>query len=261
MKLIVTKDTFLKALPIQTKRIQEKDLPNQLVPLKSGTTLDIIEHFPYTGRADTENDDHLFIQLADPLADSRGIRWFVYGLHVKVEGNEPDNNPKQDEPIEKPKVKTDYGPTISLPGISRPVGIYEPIYHQPKPSNFTWAELTKGGSRIPVSVTITQRIVKLAKYMDNVRAYLGNKSITVTSGYRDPISNRRVGGAMHSRHMAGDAIDFYVDGMSVVDTFYKLKTYHKKGGLAVGNGFVHLDLRPGAPARWLYRGGPSVKLW
>lgn len=105
------------------------------------------------------------------------------------------------------------------------------------------------------------RIVKLAKYMDEVRDHLGGKPTRVTSGYRDPVSNRYIGGARDSRHMYGDAVDFWVEGLDVVDVFYKLKSYHPTGGLAVGNGFVHLDLRPGSPARWLYPGGPRVSLW
>lgn len=194
----------------------------------------------------------------------QGIRWFIYGLHAKVEGTEPNNNPHQDKPTPepaKPKKAPDFGPTISIPGISRPVGIYEPIYFQPGVSNFTWAEFTKGGKRIPVDATVTQRIVKICKYLDEVRTFLGNRRMRITSGYCDPVSNRAVGGARNSRHMYGDAVDFWVEGMDVVDVFYKLKSYHPKGGLAVGSGFVHLDLRPGAPARWAYPGGPSVNLW
>ncbi|MGB7087736.1 MAG: D-Ala-D-Ala carboxypeptidase family metallohydrolase [Phormidesmis sp.] len=262
MKLIATADTFLKALPTQTTYLKQKDLPNQLVFLKAGTELEIIEHFPYEGRADSEADDHLFVQLAQPLADQPGIRWFVYSLHAKVEGVEPGNDP-QDEPAPAPtpKDKTDSGPKILLPGISRPVGIYEPIYYEPTPSNFTWSEMTAGGTRIPTGTAITQRIVKLCKYMDEVRTYLGGKPIVVNSGYRDPITNRRVKGASNSRHLRGDAVDFYVKGVDVVDTFYKVKKHHPKGGLAVGRGFVHIDLRPGPAARWSYRGGPKVNLW
>ncbi|MGC1308587.1 MAG: D-Ala-D-Ala carboxypeptidase family metallohydrolase [Phormidesmis sp.] len=261
MKLIITADTFLKALPTQASLLKEKNLPDQLIMVKEGTELEILEHFPYEGRPDTPNDDHLFIQLANPLEGHRGIRWFVYGLHSKVEGVEPDNNPKQDEPVVKPAKSTDTGPKISIPGISRPIGIYEPVYYEPSVSNFTWAEFTHGGSRIPINATVTQRIVKLCKYMDDVRSYLGDRPIKVTSGYRDPVTNRRVNGARNSRHLYGDAVDFYLERMSVVDTFNRLKKYHPKGGLAVGNGFVHIDLRPGASARWLYAGGPQVSLW
>ena len=261
MKVVITTDTFLKALPTQASQLRDKNLPDQLVTVKAGTTLSIIDQFPYEGQAQSEADDHVFVQLDEPMEGHQGIRWFVYGLHAKVEGTEPNNNPK-DEPAPAPKQEViDFGPKVFIPGISRPVGIYEPIYFQPSASNFTWAEFTKGGTRIPVNATVTQRIVKLCKYMDEVRTFLGSRPIRITSGYRDPVSNRYVGGARDSRHMYGDAVDFWVEGMDVVDVFYKLKTYHPRGGLAVGRGFVHLDMRPGAPARWTYPGGPRVNLW
>ena len=128
--------------------------------------------------------NHIFFQLADELPKQKGIRWFAHGMHVQIEGTEPSNNPV-DEPAEKPpanQLKTDYGPQISIPGISRLVGIYEPIYFEPTVCNFTWAELTKGGSRIPVDANVTIRLVRLAKYLDQVREFLGSKSITITSG-------------------------------------------------------------------------------
>ncbi|MGD1897261.1 MAG: D-Ala-D-Ala carboxypeptidase family metallohydrolase [Phormidesmis sp.] len=269
MKITTTADTFFKAMPTQASQLKEKNLPDQLVRIDAGTSLEIVDYLPHEGRPDSAADDHVFVQLAKPLEGHQGIRWFVYGLHAQLEGTEPNNDPK-DEAAEKPAEKTaekpvekavNYGPKISIPGISRPVGIYEPVYFEPTVCNFTWAEMTKGGSRIPVDSTVTQRIVKLCKYMDEVRTFLGSRPIRITSGYRDPVSNRRVGGARSSRHMSGDAVDFWVEGMNVVDVFYKLKGFHPRGGLAVGNGFVHLDLRPGSPARWTYPGGPRVSLW
>ncbi len=260
MKVIATVDTFLKALPVQSGKLKNAAIPEQIVSLPEGTELEIVDHYMYEGSLDTENDDHYFLQLAQPYGDNQAIRWFVYALHVKIEGVEIDNNP-QDEPAPEPPANqppADTGPKITLPGINRPVGIYEGIYWG---SNFTWNEITKGGERIPISEAVTIRIVKLAKYMDEVRSVLGDRPIGVTSGYRDPETNRRVGGASRSRHLEGDAIDFYVSGENVVDTFNALKKYHSRGGLAVENGFVHLDLRPGGPVRWLYPGGPNVSLW
>lgn len=161
------------------------------------------------------------------------------------------------EPKDPPTIPQ--GALIQVPGISVKVGLNQPVYEG---SNFTWAEMTKGGQRIPVNAGITEQIVKLCRYMDGVRSYLGNKRIHVTSAYRDPATNQAVGGASRSRHMAGDAIDFYVEGENPVDTFNKLKSYHRNGGLAVGNGFVHLDLRPGGPVRWRYAGAhPNIALW
>ncbi|PZO18524.1 MAG: hypothetical protein DCF25_09655 [Leptolyngbya foveolarum] len=66
----------------------------------------------------------------------------------------------------------------------------------------------------------------------------GDRAIHITSGYRDSYSNRSVGGARDSRHIyGGGAVDFWVEGLELVDVFYQLKKYHPKGGLAVGSGF------------------------
>ena len=260
MKLILNQASHLKEMPVHIDDLHLIGLADGAVKLPAGE-LAIAAHSFYEG-APGAADDHYYVRLVElPESGDCGLKGFIAAADVKLEGTDPDNNPK-DEPVEVKKgAPEDYGPTISIPGISRPVGIYEPIYFEPQPSNFTWAEFNKGGERIPVDATVTMRLVKLAKYMDEVRAFLGDRPIRVTSGYRDPNSNRYVGGARDSRHMYGDAIDFWVEGMDVVDAFYKLKSYHPRGGLAVGNGFVHLDLRPGAPARWTYPGGPSVDLW
>ena len=258
MKLIATADTFLKTLPVQIDQIQEHDKSCLLFPLKKDTTLEVVEHFLHVADALPEMNRHLFVQLAAPIADEQNLRWFVETSYVRLE-----ETASEDKPFSKPfGSRGDFGRPIQLPGISRPVGVNEPVYHEPVASNFTWSELTAGGTRIPVNAGVTQRIVKLCKYMDGVRKYLGDRPITVTSGYRDPISNQAVGGVANSRHLSGDAIDFYVEGMDVVETFNRLKDYHPNGGLAVGSGFVHLDLRSETEAsRWHYAGGPNVDLW
>jgi hypothetical protein len=108
------------------------------LPIKKGTELEIVDHFAYEGKPDTANDDHYFVQLASPIEGHQGVRWFIYSLHAQIEGVEINNDPK-DEPAPKdePTHPSDTGPKISLPGISRQVGIYEPVYWG---SNFTWAE-------------------------------------------------------------------------------------------------------------------------
>jgi peptidoglycan hydrolase-like protein with peptidoglycan-binding domain len=165
-------------------------------------------------------------------------------------------------PAPKPAVKPAPRPqTITVPGVSAPVVLYGPIWASGKPTHFTWAEATKNGQRIPVNESITRNIIRLAEYMDEVRAFLGDRPIGVTSWYRDPRTNRAIGGASKSMHLTGQAVDFYVVGESVVVTFNKLKRFHDWGGLAVGNSFIHLDTRSGPTARWTYPGGPKVDLW
>lgn len=157
----------------------------------------------------SDGDDHIFVPLTAPLPKSKAIRWYLHGEHAQLKGTEPSNNLKN-EPASKPIVES-YGPKISIPGISRPVGIYELVYFKPTECNFSCAELTK--------------------VMDEVLAFLGDRPIRITSGYRDPQSNRYV--ARDSRHMYGDSVDSWVEGL---DVFYQLKDYHPHGGLAVGKG-------------------------
>lgn len=161
-------------------------------------------------------------------------------------------------PHDEPAEIRDRGKLITVPGISAQIGANDPVYNG---SHFLWGELLHGMTRMPEHAGITENLIKLAKYLDEVRAYLGDRPMVINSGYRDPITNRRVGGSTASRHMAGDAADFWVKGMDLEDVFVKMKSFHKgRGGLAIGNGFCHIDLR-GNDARWYYSGGPRLPLW
>jgi hypothetical protein len=186
---------------------------------------------------------------------------WIYAQDCQIEGNEPDNNPRSQPNLVVPSPATLKGKTFRVPGINADLRANDPIWCDEKPTNFTWGEATKDGLRIPVDAGITSNIIKLAGYMDGVRKALGDRPIIITSWYRDPATNRKWGGAKFSQHLQGNAVDFYVAGENVVDTFNRLKRYIiNDGGLAVGNGFVHLDLR-GYSARWFYANAPKVSLW
>lgn len=58
------------------------------------------------------------------------------------------------------------------------------------------------------SPTDLANLFKLAAMMEQVRSLLGNKVITVTSGYRGLALNKAVGGAATSDHQTGEAVDF-----------------------------------------------------
>ena len=248
-------DTFLKARPEQSSLLRESPAPFQLKPVKAGTELELSDYH-------TE-DNHVWLQLA-ALDSASPMRWWVYASAVEIDGNEPGNapEPRKERSQVASAVSVVMLPPLSqkmvkMPGIANPVVVSQPVYAG---SKFTWAELTKDGTRIPVDAKITYNLVKLARYLDALRSYLGDRPVVVESGYRDPVSNRRVGGARFSSHLTGLAVDFSIPGEKVVDTFYKVKKFHKTGGLAVGNGFVHVDLRDGV-FRWTYPNGPKVNLW
>jgi len=255
-KLIFLSNSSLKPWPWDNKTLTDKDM--QPIYKKKGDEIDIQESFIWEGTSGKkqsdgfDGDDHVCILTTG------GDRFFVYGHHCAIQGNDADNDPS-DEPTRQEVQRVpiiDRGRMFNVPGIGR-VGTKDKIS-----KHFRWYEFTKNGSRIPQSAAIAERLIKLAFYMDEVRAYLGDRPISTTSAYRPPQVNRRVGGSSKSRHIQGDAVDFDVRGMSPVEAFLKLKKFHgSRGGLAAGRGFVHIDLA-GAPARrWLYPNGPKVDLW
>lgn len=129
------------------------------------------------------------------------------------------------------------------------VGSKSPIYPN---SNFTWGEFTKDLTRVPENTLVTDNIIKLAKHLDAARSILGDRAMTITSGYRPPAVNRAVGGVSNSRHVFGDAADIVVRGMSPREVYRKLNSWHgAKGGLGDSTSFTHVDLR-GYRARWNY---------
>ena len=87
---------------------------------------------------------------------------------------------------------------------------------------------------------------KLVEYVQKIRDHFG-KSITVTSGYRCPVHNKRIGGATGSRHSKGDAADIVVSGVTPREVAKYAESIGIKGiGLYETNAdghFTHIDTR------------------
>ncbi|MEO1347990.1 MAG: D-Ala-D-Ala carboxypeptidase family metallohydrolase [Cyanobacteria bacterium J06635_15] len=116
--------------------------------------------------------------------------------------------------------------------------------------NFTWAEATRGGARMPSNQTTVDAIVRIAKLAQQARDRIGRPFI-ITSWYRPPEINRQVGGAAFSRHIVGDAIDFYCEGLTGNQIYWALDPWWP-GGLGRYTRYPalsHLDAR-GSRARW-----------
>ena len=89
-----------------------------------------------------------------------------------------------------------------------------------------------------------------------IREHFG-KAVTITSGYRTPAHNAKVGGSKSSQHLLGRAADIQVAGVSVEDVAAYAESlmpdwggvgrYPVKAGRAKGWG--HVDTRPNK-SRW-----------
>ena len=133
-------------------------------------------------------------------------------------------------------------------GLSSPLPsgktVYENEYIVPG-IPLTWGEMTKGMSRIPIDKNVEKRIHIITKRFGEIRDKFGSP-IAITSGYRPPVVNRRIGGAKFSRHIAGDAIDIYPMSGSLSKLWEVVRGVSTTGGLGDGRrkSFIHCDCRP-----------------
>jgi len=81
----------------------------------------------------------------------------------------------------------------------------------------------------------------LIQKLEELRAVLGGKSIYITSGYRTPAHNARVGGALKSQHLCGRAADIQVAGVSPRAVAEAAKRIFN--GVGLYRSFVHVDVR------------------
>jgi len=90
---------------------------------------------------------------------------------------------------------------------------------------------------------------QLIEWLEEIRAHFG-KPVHINSGYRCPIHNAAVDGVPDSRHLAGDAADFYINRVTTPSIYeFCDKLIGSKGGVGLYNTFVHIDAR-GERARW-----------
>ncbi|MCD1644167.1 YcbK family protein [Aurantimonas coralicida] len=78
--------------------------------------------------------------------------------------------------------------------------------------------------------------------------------IPITSAYRDPAYNAKVGGAKGSAHVHGDAMDFSVRGLDEAQKAEVVNWWRQQGATGLGyypnSDSIHVDLREGPNRAW-----------
>ncbi len=241
---IASSDTVLKTDP--TKQSSELSEDQKLI-LPKGSSLLLKE----VGEI---KNHHIKIVLEN---EHSRFEWWAYlrddDSHISIEGTEKDNKPK-DSPVElPPKQIRKVWNTTKVPGISK-LNMYDPV-HAELAKNIIWGELLHFDGnhfRCPANSTITLRLIELAKDLQKIRN-LYNAPMTINSGYRDPATNRKVGGAKYSQHCQGRACDFTISNVHPKRVNQKLVNTAPFSGQAVASAscFTHYDNR-GYRARWSY---------
>lgn len=100
---------------------------------------------------------------------------------------------------------------------------------------------------------------KLVAMLHDAEAHFGKK-IVVTSGFRDPAHNQRVGGAKRSQHLHCNAADIQMVGVSKWDLARYFRSRADIGGVGTycSTNSIHVDIGPRRDWNWKCR--PDTEL-
>ncbi len=96
----------------------------------------------------------------------------------------------------------------------------------------------------------------LIDILEELREHLG-KPIKITSAYRCPIHNKRVGGVRNSSHVKGLAVDIRATNSRDRHKIISFLVSKGVNRIGIADSFIHFDLDPEKPQGvvWLYRKG------
>ncbi len=96
--------------------------------------------------------------------------------------------------------------------------------------------------------TLEASVVHLVEHLELLRSICGDRPLEILSGWRSAATNSAVGGTTASQHLYGRAADIPAGYATVAQA-------HEAGFIGIGewSGWaLHVDVRPGAAARWSY---------
>lgn len=90
---------------------------------------------------------------------------------------------------------------------------------------------------------------ELVEVLQKIRTHFG-KAVTINSAYRTPTHNKKEGGATHSQHLYGTAVDIRITGVSPKEVAQYAETLLSgRGGIGIYSNFTHVDVRE-VKSRW-----------
>ncbi len=88
---------------------------------------------------------------------------------------------------------------------------------------------------------------ELVDILQKIRSHFGK--VTITSAYRTPTHNKKVGGTTYSQHLYGRAADIKVQGIAPKEVAEYAESLLDAGGIGIYNTFTHIDVRS-TKSRW-----------
>ena len=206
-KIRALQDTVLKKEPKQASELEER----MLHPVKAGQVYEVISF------KEQPADAHDWVKLGH----GAGV-WYIWGPHwQRVMPAAPV--------IQAAQINwSDFNARVS-PNVTVGEVLQWRAERAPRPKSSSEA-----------------RILKTAQQFEQIRQAWGS-ALAITSFYRPEPYNTRVGGVRNSKHVTGEAIDFYPRSGDL-NTFYTWLRQRWSGGLGDGRnrGFVHIDLHDGS---------------
>lgn len=236
MYLKTIRPTIFKRRPLQSKQLED----SEKILISQGVKINIIS-------TDAAEEGHVKVLIDNSSNDFKlpYAEGYFFREHVEVYADSYPAN--TDKPAEGRRGVQGF----RLPGNQSLFYLDGQLFPG---SNFTWAEATHNGTRMPETVAVVDNIIAIARDLQSIRDHY-RRPVIVTSWYRPPDVNRRVGGVSNSMHITGAAVDFVVKGVSTREVANYLWTYWQ-GGLGDSSSFTHIDradiVRGWARRRWRY---------
>ncbi|MFJ9539759.1 D-Ala-D-Ala carboxypeptidase family metallohydrolase [Streptomyces sp. NPDC101225] len=126
--------------------------------------------------------------------------------------------------------------------------------------HFNWSEFedrvsgTFSGGKLSAS-QVKENVRRCMYKLEAVRKKLGDKPITVNSGFRSIAHNADIGGASDSMHLYGTAADLDVPGVSNKTVYQKAETSGFSGLETYNTDHQHVDSRADLGRAWWWENG------